>query len=143
MFVFLLLLQLRSLVAGAFLELILIQVRTIAFHNLIFLKRFQLLCIELDFSLIEGLIEVARWRLRSFVRTQTSAKPGEKKTHSGGADGSEEQSIPLSSGSSSAETKDLFQIVSFQKENFVHTRNLDENRYDTIIWYIPFPFGKD
>ncbi|CAN6976889.1 unnamed protein product [Brassica oleracea var. botrytis] len=88
----------------------------------------SILGVDIDSSLIE----VARWRLRSFVRTQTSAKPGEKKAHSGGADGSEEQSIPLSNGSN-AETKDLFQVVSFQKENFVHTRNLDENRYDTIL----------
>ncbi|KAH0889195.1 hypothetical protein HID58_051624 [Brassica napus] len=88
----------------------------------------SILGVDIDSSLIE----VARWRLRSFVRTQTSAKPGEKKTHSGGADGSEEQSIPLSNGSN-AETKDLFQVVSFQKENFLHTRNLDENRYDTIL----------
>ncbi|KAF8052950.1 hypothetical protein N665_1483s0002 [Sinapis alba] len=83
-----------------------------------------------------NLIEVARWRLRNFVRTHNSAKPGEMKTHSGGADGSEEQSISLSNGETkigSEETKDLFQIVSFQKENFVQTRNLDDNRYDTIL----------
>ncbi|CAH8382302.1 unnamed protein product [Eruca vesicaria subsp. sativa] len=85
----------------------------------------SILGVDIDSSLIE----VARWRLRNFVRTQTSAKPCEKKT---GADGSEEQSLSLSN-SSSAETKDLFQVVSFQKENFVQTRNLDENRYDTIL----------
>ncbi|KAG5409478.1 hypothetical protein IGI04_005797 [Brassica rapa subsp. trilocularis] len=54
----------------------------------------------------------AQWHLRNFVRKQNHAN--QAKTGSG-------------------ETKDLFQIVSFQKENFVHTRNLDENRYDTIL----------
>lgn len=91
----------------------------------------SILGVDIDSSLIE----VARWRLRNFIRTQNSAKPpGEKKTSSGGADGSEEQSLSLSNASSSAaETKELFQVVSFQKENFVHSRNLDENRYDTIL----------
>ncbi|RID69391.1 hypothetical protein BRARA_C01489 [Brassica rapa] len=83
----------------------------------------SILGVDIDSSLIE----VARWRLRNFIRTQNQ---GEKKTAA--ADGSKEQSLPLSDGSSS-ETKDLFQIVSFQKENFVHTRNPDENRYDTIL----------
>ncbi|KAJ4907469.1 putative RNA methyltransferase [Raphanus sativus] len=84
----------------------------------------SILGVDIDSSLIE----VARWRLRNFVRTQSQ---GEKKT--GAADGSEEQSLSLSNGSSAAETKELFQVVSFQKENFVHSRNLDENRYDTIL----------
>ncbi|CAF1899733.1 probable RNA methyltransferase At5g51130 [Brassica napus] len=80
----------------------------------------------------------AQWHLRNFVRKQNHAKPGEKKSSSvgGGAAGSQEQSISLSNGeikTGNRETKDLFQIVSFQKENFVHTRNLDENRYDTIL----------
>ncbi|CAF2138218.1 BnaA02g11410D [Brassica napus] len=82
----------------------------------------------------------AQWHLRNFVRKQNHAKPGEKKSTSVAADGvvhgSEEQSVSLSNGEAktgSGETKDLFQIVSFQKENFVHTRNLDENRYDTIL----------
>ncbi|KAG2296876.1 hypothetical protein Bca4012_017382 [Brassica carinata] len=87
----------------------------------------SILGVDIDSSLIE----VARWRLRNFVRTH---KPGEKKT---GADGSKEQSASLSDGEtkigSEEETKDLFQVVSFQKENFVQTRNLDENRYDTIL----------
>ncbi|CAN7115190.1 probable RNA methyltransferase At5g51130 [Brassica rapa] len=83
----------------------------------------SILGVDIDSSLIE----VARWRLRNFIRTQNQ---GEKKT--AGADGSKEQSLSLSDGSS-AETKDLFQVVSFQKENFVQTRNLDENRYDTIL----------
>ncbi|CAN7122550.1 probable RNA methyltransferase At5g51130 [Brassica rapa] len=77
----------------------------------------------------------AQWHLRNFIRKQNHAKPGEKKSTSVGSDGvalgSKEESVSLSNGSS--ETKDLLQIVSFQKENFVHTRNLDENRYDTIL----------
>ncbi|KAJ4910008.1 putative RNA methyltransferase [Raphanus sativus] len=74
----------------------------------------------------------AQWHLRNFVRKQNHTKAGEKKSS-----GSKEESISLSNGEantgSSGETKDLFQIVSFQKENFVHTRNLDDNRYDTIL----------
>lgn len=90
--------------------------------------------------MIEGRIEDAHWHLRKFVRMQNSAKPNEKKSSSEGADGvhgSKEQSTSLSNGETKAdspETKDLSQIVSFQKENFVLTRNLDENRYDTILW---------
>ncbi|KAJ0261809.1 hypothetical protein HA466_0048560 [Hirschfeldia incana] len=78
----------------------------------------SILGVDIDSSLIE----VARWRLRNFVRTHSSTKTDEKKT---GADG--ETKI------GSEETKDLFQVVTFQKENFVQTRNLDENRYDTIL----------
>ncbi|KAL0730916.1 hypothetical protein Bca4012_027010 [Brassica carinata] len=73
----------------------------------------------------------AQWHLRNFVRKQNHAKLVEKKSS-----GSKEESISLSNGEAntgSAETKDLFQIVSFQKENFVHTRNFDENHYDTIL----------
>lgn len=51
---------------------------------------------------------------------QNSAKSSDTTSSSGDAD--------------NPETKDLSQIVSFQKENFVQTRNLDENRYDTILW---------
>ncbi|CAH8305977.1 unnamed protein product [Eruca vesicaria subsp. sativa] len=79
----------------------------------------------------------AQWHLRNFVRKQNHAKAGEKKSSSDGVvHGSELQSISLSNGevkTSSAEARDLFQIVSFQKENFVHTRSLDKNRYDTIL----------
>lgn len=86
--------------------------------------------------MIEGRVGDAQWHLRNFVRKQNHAKLVEKKSSSGGggADGSEEQSISLANGDIKTETKDLFKIVSFQKENFVHTRNLDENRYDTILW---------
>ncbi|KAJ0243067.1 RNA methyltransferase [Hirschfeldia incana] len=79
----------------------------------------------------------AQWHLKNFVRKQNHAKLAEKKSSSDGVvHGSKEVSISLSNGEAntgSAEAKDLFQIVSFQKENFVHTRNLDENRFDTIL----------
>lgn len=71
---------------------------------------------------------------------QNSAKTSEKKSSSEGEDrvsGLEEQSISLSDGDTKTdkpEVKELSQIVSFQKENFVQTRHLDDNRYDTILW---------
>ncbi|CAH2070495.1 unnamed protein product [Thlaspi arvense] len=78
-------------------------------------------------------VEDAHWHLRKFARTENSAKPNEKKSNS---EGSKEQSVSQSNGETKtdgAETKDLSQVVSFQKENFVQTRNLDNNRYDTIL----------
>jgi 7SK snRNA methylphosphate capping enzyme len=95
----------------------------------------SILGVDIDTSRIED----AHWHLRKFVRMQNSTKPSEKKSSSEGADGvhgSKEPSVSLSNGEAkadSAETKDLSQIVSFQKENFVQTRNLDDNRYDTIL----------
>ncbi|KAL1200146.1 putative RNA methyltransferase [Cardamine amara subsp. amara] len=89
----------------------------------------SILGVDIDSSRIED----AHWHLRKFVRMQSSAKPTEKKSSSEGADGSKEQSISHSNAETKSETKDLSQIVSFQKENFVQTRNLDENSYDTIL----------
>ncbi|XP_010482446.1 PREDICTED: probable RNA methyltransferase At5g51130 isoform X2 [Camelina sativa] len=95
----------------------------------------SILGVDIDSSRIED----AHWHLRKFVRMQNSAKSSEKEPSSKsahGAHGSMEQSTSLSNGETkedSPETKDLSQIVSFQKENFVLTRNLDENRYDTIL----------
>ncbi|XP_006279785.2 probable RNA methyltransferase At5g51130 [Capsella rubella] len=95
----------------------------------------SILGVDIDSSRIED----AHWHLRKFVRMQNSAKSSEKNSSSEGKDGahgSVEQSTSLSNGETKAdnpETKDLSQIVSFQKENFVLTRNLDENRYDTIL----------
>jgi len=97
----------------------------------------SILGVDIDTSRIED----AHWHLRKFVRMQNSTKPSEKKSSSEGADGvhgSKEPSVSLSNGEAkadSAETKDLSQIVSFQKENFVQTRNLDDNRYDTILMF--------
>ncbi|XP_010442596.1 PREDICTED: probable RNA methyltransferase At5g51130 [Camelina sativa] len=95
----------------------------------------SILGVDIDSSRIED----AHWHLRKFVRMQNSAKSSEKESSSKSADGahgSMEQSTSLSNGEVKAdipETIDLSQIVSFQKENFVLTRNLDENRYDTIL----------
>ncbi|ESQ43708.1 hypothetical protein EUTSA_v10027230mg, partial [Eutrema salsugineum] len=50
--------------------------------------------------------------------------------------GLKEESVSLSNGvtkSDNQETKNLSQIVSFQKENFVQTQKFDDNRYDTIL----------
>lgn len=90
--------------------------------------------------IVKGRIEDAHWHLRKFARMQNSAKPTENKSCSEVADvvnGSKEQSISLSNGETMTdkpEVRDLSQIVSFQKENFVQTRHLDDNRYDTILW---------
>ncbi|ESQ55877.1 hypothetical protein EUTSA_v10027350mg, partial [Eutrema salsugineum] len=79
------------------------------------------LCIELDFLWLK------------FVRMQNSDRPNEKKYSS---EGLKEESVSLSNGvtkSDNQETKNLSQIVSFQKENFVQTQNFDDNHYDTIL----------
>ncbi|ESQ56050.1 hypothetical protein EUTSA_v10027410mg, partial [Eutrema salsugineum] len=50
--------------------------------------------------------------------------------------GLKEESVSISNGvtkSDNQETKNLSQIVSFQKENFVQTQKFDDNRYDTIL----------
>ncbi|ESQ43465.1 hypothetical protein EUTSA_v10014188mg [Eutrema salsugineum] len=89
----------------------------------------SILGVDIDLSRIED----AHWHLRKFVRMQNSAMPNEKKSSS---EGLKEQSVSLSDGETktdSQETRNLSQIVSFQKENFVQTRNLDDNRYDTIL----------
>ncbi|CAN8302309.1 unnamed protein product [Cochlearia groenlandica] len=85
----------------------------------------SILGVDIDSSRIED----AQWHLRKFVRMQNTAKPSEKKSYSEGADsvnGSE-------TNTDSPKAIDLSKIVSFQKENFVQSRNLDKNRYDTIL----------
>ncbi|KFK26727.1 hypothetical protein AALP_AA8G285000 [Arabis alpina] len=95
----------------------------------------SILGVDIDSSRIED----AYWHLRKFARTQNSAKPSEKKSTSEGADGvhgSNEQSVSLSNvetRTDKPQVQDLSQIVSFQKDNFVQTRHLDDNRYDTIL----------
>ncbi|XP_010535978.1 PREDICTED: probable RNA methyltransferase At5g51130 [Tarenaya hassleriana] len=101
-------------------------------------KKFQcrsILGVDIDSSRIED----AYWHLRKFVRTQHSAKRGEKKPSPevlNRVKSSEEPSLTLSSAETKVENprhQNLLDIVSFQKENIVQSRNLDENRYDTIL----------
>ncbi|CAA7021468.1 unnamed protein product [Microthlaspi erraticum] len=67
----------------------------------------SILGIDIDSSRIED----AYWHLRKFDRTENSGKRSKKKFS----------------------PRDLSQIVSFQKENFVQTRHLEDNCYDTIL----------
>lgn len=100
----------------------------------------------LFFSNLPDRIKDAYWHLRKAVKSQSSGKTPAKLSKlrvEDHANCSSEQSANVSSNEEKkeisrelapTEERDLFKVVSFQRDNFVESQHPLEKSYDTILW---------